>query len=69
MANVDVYEETAVLVLSLSAVLLAGGGGCRFSWLAQPLARGPLATPYVKGELKATEQASLDRTWAARSVR
>ena len=65
MANVDVMKKRLVLVLSLSAVLLAGGGGCALFVVGAAAGAGAAGYAYVKGELKATEQASLDRTWAA----
>ena len=54
-----------LLMIGVTAVLLAAGSGCALFVVGGVAAAGVGGYVYIKGEVKSTEGASLDRAWPA----
>jgi Protein of unknown function (DUF3568) len=54
-----------LLMIGVTAMLLAAGSGCALFVVGGAAAAGAGGYAYVKGEVKSTEGASLDRAWQA----
>ena len=54
-----------LMVMALAVSLLASGSGCALFVVGGVAAAGAAGYAYVKGDLKSTEGASLDKTWNA----
>jgi hypothetical protein len=54
-----------LLTIGMALALLAAGNGCALFVVGAVAAGGAGTWAYVKGEIKATEQAPLDKAWTA----